>query len=272
MLKICLLALVLFTSMADTRPLKIQIASDYNPSLGEEPTDLATMLLLNVQRELQGRVSLEFIPASRLREWRELETYPNICLYNKVKTAEREAIALFVEYPLMAFPANRLILRGYPNLPKKLSLKDIVVSKGLRVGVTKGRSYGKEVDDFIATYRNNLIVGEGANSAYRLREMLIQGKLDGIIEYTSVFIEHHKQQVQREGVTYHQIESADLTIFGYIACANSEQGRKAVSLFELALENSALQQMIIDAHKGLFFKQEMVFIEQGLRDAYNIQP
>ncbi|KAF7771502.1 hypothetical protein PCIT_a4095 [Pseudoalteromonas citrea] len=271
MLKTCLLLLTLVSSVVAAKPLEIQIASDYNPSLSEEPADLATILLLKVRSQLKGRLSLNFIPASRLREWRELETYPNICLYNKVKTPEREAMAVFVEYPLMAFPANRLILRGQ-QLPSNVSLKDVIVSKGLRIGVTKGRSYGKVIDDFIEKYAESLKIGEGANSAFRLREMLVQGKLDGIIEYTSVFLNHHLKPEQREGVTFHKIDDAKATIFGYIACANSTQGRKAVSLFELALENKQLQKNIIDAHKDLFFEQEIAFIEQGLSEAYNIQP
>ncbi|TMO56577.1 ABC transporter substrate-binding protein [Pseudoalteromonas aurantia] len=271
MLKTCSLLVALMSPVVAAQSLEIQIASDYNPSVSEEPADLATVLLLKVRSQLKGRLSLEFIPASRLREWRELETHPNICLYNKVKTAEREAMAVFVEYPLMAFPANRLILRGQ-ELPSNVSLKKIIVSEKLRIGVTKGRSYGKVIDGFIDRYTDSFIIGEGANSAFRLREMLVQGKLDGIIEYTSVFLNHHPKQEQREGVTFHRIDDAKATIFGYIACANSTQGRKAVSLFELALANKQLQKNIIDAHKGVFFEQEMVFIEQGLSEAYNIQP
>ena len=271
MLKVYLILLLFVSASCFTRPLEIQIASDYNPSLGEEPTDLATLLLLKVEKQLKGRLSLNFIPASRLREWRELVNHPDICLYNKVKTPERESMALFVEYPLMGFPANRLILKDQPNLPKSLSLRDIVVSRGLRIGVTKGRSYGPEIDSFIEKYQDQLEVGEGANSAFRLREMLVQGKLDGIIEYTSVFINHHTLASQRTGISYHKINHAAVTIFGYIACANSDQGRRAVNLFELALQNRELQKHIIEAHKRVFFKQELTFIEEGLNEAYNIQ-
>ncbi|RZM80784.1 ABC transporter substrate-binding protein [Pseudoalteromonas rubra] len=265
-----LLIVCLCSVTVKSEPIHIDIISDYSPDSNQAPADLATQLLLKIEQTLQGKVTLDFMPASREREWRELVRNPNACLYNKVKTPEREAMALFTAYPLMSFPANRLILKNQPNIPDTISL-GTAVRMGFSIGVSEGRSYGLEIDNFIAANRNAFWVAEGNQSAYRLRTMLSQDKLDGIIEYSSVFINEHPSAQALNGYSFHAIEEAGLTIFGYIACAKSNKGKQAIDLLQAALQRPDLQQAIISAHTGLFFEQEEPFILRALHKAFNIQ-
>lgn len=251
------------------KPLKIEIVSDYNPSFGESPGDLATQLLLIITRNLDKEMSIEFVPASREREWRELKHHQNICLYNKVKTPEREAMAVFVSFPLMAFPSNRLILRNKKFVSIEISLKK-ALAMGLRIGVTKGRSYGLEIDDFIKANADRMFIGEGNDSAFRLRQMLVQGRLDGIIEYSSVFVTDFPSEEVLQDISFHAIGDTQATIFGYIACSDSRIGRAAVDLFERTLQKRKIQDLIIQAHANLFLPQEEVFISNSLKKAFSI--
>ncbi|TMP30175.1 ABC transporter substrate-binding protein [Pseudoalteromonas rubra] len=265
-----LAVLLLVSVFVKSEPIYVDIISDYSPDSRKAPADLGTQLLLQLEHTLQGKLVLTFMPASRKREWRELVRNPKACLYNKVKTPKRETMALFTPYPLMSFPANRLILKDQPNIPDTISLGTIV-RMGLNIGVSEGRSYGLEIDNFIASNQSAFWVAQGNQSAYRLRTMLSQGKLDGIIEYSSVFITEHPSAQALNRYSFHAIEEAGLTIFGYIACAKSDEGRKAIGLFQSALERPDLQQAILIAHTGLFFEQEEPFILRSLHKAYNIQ-
>ncbi|KZN61770.1 ABC transporter substrate-binding protein [Pseudoalteromonas luteoviolacea] len=266
---ICVL-LILVSSFAFSKPLKIEIVSDYNPSFGQSPGDLATQLLLIIARSLKDEMAIEFVPASREREWRELGHHDNICLYNKVKTPEREAMAIFVSLPLMAFPSNRLILRNKKFVSIEVTLEK-ALSLGLRIGVTKGRSYGIEIDDFIKANSERLFVSEGNDSAFRLRKMLVQGRLDGMIEYSSVFVNDYPSEEILKDISFHAIGDTDATIFGYIACSNSKKGRKAVDLFERALQKPLIQEQVINAHANLFLPQEEIFISNSLKNAFGIK-
>ncbi|KNC67843.1 ABC transporter substrate-binding protein [Pseudoalteromonas ardens] len=265
-----MIALLFFSIGLRSDPIHIDIVSDYSPDSNKAPADLATQLLLKLEETLEDKLILTFMPASRKREWRELVRNPKACLYNKVKTPEREAMALFTPYPLMSFPANRLILKDQPNIPDTVSLGTIV-RMGLNIGVSEGRSYGLDIDNFILENRRAFWISQGNQSAFRLRTMLSQGKLDGIIEYSSVFINEHPSAQALNGYSFHAIEEAGLTIFGYIACAKSNEGKRAVDFLQSALQRPDLQRAIISAHTGLFFEQEEPFILRSLHKAYNIQ-
>ncbi|KZN45906.1 hypothetical protein [Pseudoalteromonas luteoviolacea] len=264
-----LLICVFLSFFSFSKPLKIEIVSDYNPSYGESPGDLATQLLLIIARNLNNEMAIEFVPASREREWRELKHHENVCLYNKVRTPERETMALFVSLPLMAFPSNRLILRNKKFVSIEVTLKT-ALSMGLRIGVTKGRSYGLEIDDFITANTDRLFIGEGNDSAFRLRQMLVQGRLDGIIEYSSVFVTDFPSEEVLKDISFHAIGDTKATIFGYIACSDSKVGRRAVDLFERTLQKRKIQDLIIEAHANLFLPQEEVFISNSLKSAFSI--
>ncbi|MBQ4836498.1 ABC transporter substrate-binding protein [Pseudoalteromonas luteoviolacea] len=268
--KFAFVVIVFLSFFGFANPIKIEIVSDYNPSFGEAPGDLATQLLLIITRNLKNDMKIDFVPASREREWRELQNQENVCLYNKVKTPQREAMGVFVSFPLMAFPSNRLILRNKKFVSIEVSLKD-ALSMGLRIGVTQGRSYGLEIDDFIKANTDRMFISEGNDSAFRLRQMLVQGRLDGIIEYSSVFVTDFPSEEVLKDISFHAIGDTTATIFGYIACSDSRTGRAAVDLFERTLQKRTIQELIIQAHANLFLPQEEVFISNSLKSAFNIK-
>ncbi|BBN81634.1 hypothetical protein PA25_16190 [Pseudoalteromonas sp. A25] len=251
--------------------LVIDLASDYDPSKSNEPTDAAMVMLLKIQNNLDGKLIFNHIPASRIREWRELDSHPTTCLYNKAKTPERAKQALYSRYPFTAFPANRIIVNNPLSLPESLSIEELVTKHGLQLGVAKGRSYGHEIDRMLLTLKDRIFINEGANSAARLRKMLLQGKLDAIIEYGPVFNYDFPDRSQQKGITFHKIKGAPEATFGYFVCANSEVGRQAIFLFNQAMNNKQLQQEIIDFHKNLFFEQESNFIRQSLSTQFLVQ-
>ncbi|NOU49148.1 ABC transporter substrate-binding protein [Pseudoalteromonas sp. JBTF-M23] len=249
----------------------IDLASDFDPAKANEPTDAAMVILMKVQKALDGKLIFNHIPASRIREWRELDSHPTTCLYNKAKTPVREKQALYSKFPFTAFPANRLIVHSNLSLPESLSIDELITKYGLQLGVAKGRSYGEEIDLMLAKIKDHVFVNEGANSAARLRKMLLQDKLDAIIEYAPVFNYDHPHKSRQKDITFHKISGAPDATFGYFVCSNSDVGKQAITLFNQAMDDKQLQQDIIEFHQDLFFEQESIFIRQSLRAQFLVQ-
>lgn len=253
----------------NAQPLKINIASDFVPS--ENNADMVTRLLIDISKRLYPELVIDFMPASRIREWRALHMYPNTCLYNKVKNPSREVLAYFSQRPITAFPANRLVLRNQSGFSDGISLQELT-EKDLRIAITKGRSYGQVIDDFIAKHPKLFVVGEGEESAKRLRKMLMQGRFDGMIEYTSVMISEYADQIAENKISFHRILDQAPSVFGYIACAKTPQGKQAIALFDKKMAEPVVQNLIIAAHKDLFSPQEREFISDSLKLAFSVQP
>ena len=53
-------------------PLKVNIASDYVPN-PDSSADMVTRLLIDISKRLYPQLQIDFMPASRIREWRTLE-------------------------------------------------------------------------------------------------------------------------------------------------------------------------------------------------------
>ena len=251
-------------------PLKVNIASDYIPSPNSN-ADMVTRLLIDISKRLYPQLEIDFMPASRIREWRTLSMYPNTCLYNKVKNPEREALAYFSVRPLTAFPSNRLVLRDKKGFSADVALSDLVKTD-FKIAITKGRSYGKNIDDFIKSHPQLFVVSEGEESAKRLRKMLMQGRFDGMIEYTSVIISEYAEVLGENKISFHRIIDQAPSVFGYIACAKTPQGKQAINLFNKKMAESEVQELIIEAHRDLFSPYERDFISDSLKIAFSIQP
>lgn len=249
---------------AEPKPYTVQLMTDFAPQLGDDPQNIATVHMLAIEKVLKGKLTLQFAPASRMREWQQLHTSEDVCLYNKVKKPERMKNAIFTRYPIMAFPANRLIVLNRPELPVSLSLSDAVNKHKLTIGITSGRSYGHLIDKYIDEHPESFLSLPGTTSAYRLSKMLFENKVDAIIEYSAVFISRHEKDMQTNSALYLTIENANDAIFGYIACAKSEQGQKVIELFDSALQTKQIQQQIINAHSEVFPEPEKELIIQAL--------
>ncbi|MDQ9091731.1 ABC transporter substrate-binding protein [Pseudoalteromonas haloplanktis] len=250
------------------KPLKVQIMTDFAPQVDGDSHNIATQFMLDIEKQLNGAIALNFIPASRLREWQQLHTLQDVCLYNKAKTPERLNNALFSHYPIMAFPANRLVVYNHPELPQSVSLEDAINKYKLIIGITSGRAYGSEIDDYIRKHPDSFMTLAGTTSALRLSQMLFQNKVDAIIEYSAVFVSRHGKDPRTTDIRYLSVENSNQAIFGYIACSRSDQGQQAIALFDQALQSASLQQAIITSHEHTFVPPEQTLLINALKSAF----
>jgi uncharacterized protein (TIGR02285 family) len=258
----CLLCITLIFSFqlsATDKKQDIIIVSDDMPA---STVDLETESLYYIQDQIQGELIFSEVTASHRRAWRILTARPNVCIYNKVKNVQRERLAIFTKYPLVIFPPNRLIIFDSPNLSYNVSLTKLVKEQNLKIGVLDGRSYGKSLDEEIAELQSYLVILPGYLSAKRLRHMLVQGKLDAIIEYAAIFLGDPDLGIPNERVSFHQLDTATEFIPGYIACSKSEIGAYVVNLFDEALHKGKSIKKLIEMNKKEFPLTEHEAIEQ----------
>jgi uncharacterized protein (TIGR02285 family) len=250
-----------FQLLAEDSSQEIIIVSDSrSPSSG---IDLATKSLYSIQEQLKDNLSFSEVFTTHRRAWRVLIARPNICIYNKVKNADRERFSIYTKYPLVVFPPNRLIIFDSPNLSYNVSLTKLVKEKKLKVGVVDGRSYGKKLDEEIAKLESYLIILPGYLSAQRLRKMFIQEKLDAIIEYSAVFLDDSDLVIPSERLSYHELDTATEFVAGYIACSKSAVGENAINLFNTALHTEKNQRNLIKMNQKEFPKTEHKAIEEA---------
>ncbi|WP_193332552.1 ABC transporter substrate-binding protein [Pseudoalteromonas ulvae] len=264
-----LLLFIFFSATTFAQPLKINIVSDVIQAKDISDLDMSFELLLQLTEPLiaSNAIEIEFIPASRLREWRELTNQSNVCLYNKVKTPEREHFGIFTDYPITAFPPNRLAVHSHLPLPEQLSLPQTMNDFGLTIGAIEGRAYGQHIDQFLLDNHDRIIWISGKDSAKRLRKMLIRKKVDAIIEFTATF--STESEADLAALTFHKLDEASESIFGYIACARSSVGQQAIDLFNGQLALPSNQKIIIDAHYASFFNQEAQYIAEDIKKKFD---
>jgi len=256
--------LMLISSALNANPIPVNIVSDVLHPEEAEDLDMGFRILLSLKEQLEAKnlITAELIPASRLREWRELTSQPDVCLYNKVKTPERESFAEFTAKPIVAFPPNRLVVHKATLLPSNVSLAQILKDNSLRIGAVGGRAYGNKIDALFKFYHKQITWISGKDAAKRLRLMFAKGKFDAVIEYSATFVVEPEIDVNE--LSFHILDEGGDVVFGYIACARSAQGFATIQMLNGLLKEPKNQKMIVESHFEEFFGQEAYFVKDAI--------
>lgn len=220
---------------------QIVIATDLLPDGQKRKSDLVSQLVYYITDTLAVDYLISFQQVSREREWRLIEQQQNICVYNKSKTPAREKIASFANLPLIYYAPNRLITTRpltQQNEAELISIKE-VTSAGLMIGAIKGRHYSRELNEYIELDSDKFYLGAGSYKAERLHKMFVQGKLDGIIEYSSVFKTRQNISNSKIKAYTYALHEAQNAVQGFIACSQSELTQQFLTAIERVMLSKA---------------------------------
>jgi len=206
-------------------------------SIGTDTTNLVLNSLDNYQ--------LDFLLAQIPRINLLLKSNDNICVGNRVKTNERALYNVF-SLPLNIYPGLRLYyVKKYSNIPPSL-LNESLAIKSLPtlfdeqpnniLGISKGRSFGKYLDEQVNKISKKNIMVRAGNGRYEaLSQMLIKNRIDYMIDFPT----EHKRKMdlaasKYSSATLPEIKSVAIAnsppfIFGRIACTNTAIGRKFIA-------------------------------------------
>ncbi|MFC3095683.1 hypothetical protein DRW07_07785 [Alteromonas sediminis] len=206
----------------------------------QKPTDLAFLIFDNVLSELKQDYDFKFVVASAERMWLLLKQADNACAFNKMKTIERAEMAYFSAMPVISFPPNRLISRISLGQASTQSLSQLAKNARELVGVVDGRMYGPAADAIINTKPENFYIGKGNDKAARLRNMLIQGKLDVILEYAMTFESFLPETEDMSRFFIYRVEElSNEYVDGFIACSKSAVGARLIKQIDEVMASEA---------------------------------
>jgi uncharacterized protein (TIGR02285 family) len=208
----------------------------------------------------KGKLSFTQQQVTMTRGWVELQRVDNACMYNKYKDEQREKISIYSELPISIYPPLRFITlaKNAHIFPEEVSLNDDTEYhvSDLRIGVVGGRSYGQLIDERILKYPHSFFTRRGLDSSDKLIDMLVKGRVQGIIDYSDdidEFLERSNLTVDYKSIPIHNVT---LPGYGYIVCSKTDYGQKIIDAINAVMLTHEFQIEFVQSHKSILNKDE----------------
>ncbi len=176
------------------------------------------------------------------RMYHEFKQGKEVCNVALFKTPEREAFMLFSIPSTFTLPNRLITTRDKFDRFRRadtVRLAD-VLAKDLRLGISRGRSYGRQIDAVLAPRleEGTVFVHSGKDVFESLLRMLLRDRLDcmlGLPEEVGYVAE--KMGVKDEIVTIALAENEGTydTWLGYVACSKTDWGRRIIERIDRVL-------------------------------------
>ncbi|GAB3011894.1 hypothetical protein GCM10027098_01800 [Bowmanella dokdonensis] len=230
-------------------------------------------LILQEIQDLQVKVE----KTNPQRGLKRLQQRADVCVDDKLYTDERQAFSLASRLPQVVLPDLRLYVSRDALLSKQidalvqgtsLELANLFTAlPKFRLGLMEGRAYGDKLDAVLGLqeFQRQIWRRPGADMGEGLVQMLLNQRVEGIIEYPVVV--QRFSQPQENGI---QLQSYPLTgtshfTQGYVLCARSAQGQQAVDAISAAIGRAARKRLYLEAHLYWFDPS----VHQELVEYYN---
>lgn len=181
------------------------------------------------------------------RAWHQINQKDHlVCHPSALKTAERATYAYFTKAAMIT-PVLRVLMRK--NIWEKQFLKqeainisDYLAQNKGSLGVVSHRSYGEHIDRVIAQGKREdrkIIQASGRYGSRQLYEMLINGRIDIMLEYPWVSA-YFKRIVKKTDVVVVNINISDFPRYSpaYVACSYSAEGKKIIEALNAFIDLS----------------------------------
>ncbi len=214
---------------------------------------------------MQGVTSFQALPvqATTDRAMAMLKTETAACAGNRVKNAERLAFSYATAVPHTVFPGLRLYsktsskttayLQQQLNDQQQLSLQQLLKADNqLHFAVGGGRSYGDKLDQLLKQpqWQHKFWQRRAVDMSAGLIDMLVQDRVDLLIEYPNVMQHYLAQHSQSTELTSFSIKEAEPYMLGYILCTKTPEGLELTRFFQQRLQQVSQQKSYLDAHLG----------------------
>jgi uncharacterized protein (TIGR02285 family) len=188
-----------------------------------------------IQRELPQYQHRNLImnPARRKAEFKAKK---NICSIGLFKIFEREEYMHFGLPDTMTFNLRLFMRREmFEKLgqPKRLSLQTLLENDHGVLAITKGRSYGRILDNILTRFEksDNILLRSTLEQKSSALSMLRAFRMDFLIEY----LESEDATENMHNIVAVPLEKIPQMVFGHVACAKTEWGAKAIEAINKAL-------------------------------------
>lgn len=213
-------------------------------------------------------VVFEFTNHARLI--RKLSSSIPVCTFNSIKTPEREVDILFSAIPTFMHVQRELftLKSSSKNWQDTVSVKQLL-DKNLVLGLVGSTSY-QALDPLIAEHKSSIAFIWGENSFKQLGELLINKRVDMILDYKSTLQEHLSEE-QLSLIRSHKVIEYPDYVNGYFACSKTPQGSKAIKLIEQYLRTSKMSDYLHKIHHESNSKEVADKMMATYEKKYNIK-
>ncbi|KPZ68897.1 hypothetical protein AN944_03309 [Shewanella sp. P1-14-1] len=217
------------------------------------------------------QLSFDQEQVSMTRGWLELSKQQNSCMFNKIKTKERESVAHFSKYPISVYPPLRLIVMSHHRelFPKEFDLANFPADTHGQLGVVKDRAYGDFIDEKIKRNPHQYYIRGGMGSSNSLIKMLKAERVKGIIEYSEVvdaFLRDNNQSLDYQSIPIRHVTQP---IYGYIVCSQGEKGKKVIAEIDRIMGLQSFQEAFIQMHADFFGEAEQAILIPELERVFS---
>lgn len=203
------------------------------------------------------------VQATTERSMSLLKSEISACAGNRVKTAERLAFSYVTRTPHTVFPGLKLYsktktpttkwLQQQLNQNNKINLQQLLAGDNkLSFAIGGGRSYGDTLDPLLQNpqWQHKFWQRRSTDMSAGLIDMLVQNRVDLLIEYPNV-IQHYVAQLQKKtDLTSFAIEESEPYMLGYILCSKTPEGQQLASFFDQRLQQVSKDKRYFEAHLG----------------------
>lgn len=170
------------------------------------------------------------------RVWHDIQTSHNSCVFNALKTAERQSFSIYSRRPMLT-PAYRLFfpeqgreaLAPYLDGDGRVELTKLVASS-LRGAITANRAYNPVIDSFIAARRKSRPL-EGVVSNRQLLALLGSGRLD------FAFVSPIDIEGSPDGLADAPIRGAEVPNASFVVCSKGKTGEAVIAAVDHLFED-----------------------------------
>lgn len=159
-----------------------------------------------------------------------------VCHPSTLKTSEREKVAYFSDAALIT-PVIRVLMRKDDwkkrlKSADQLNIEDYIKANDGVFGIVSQRSYGEEIDGVLEKLMasgDRIIQASGEYGSRQLYEMLVNGRIDMMIEYPWVSA-YFKKISYNQDIEVVNLEIKNLPRFSpaYVACSRNTAGKAVI--------------------------------------------
>ncbi|HPR36962.1 MAG TPA: TIGR02285 family protein [Spirochaetota bacterium] len=183
----------------------------------------------------------------------EISTGGNVCSVAFIKTEDRMKIMYFSKHPtVFGMPHCVTVLKSKIsrfNNGNTVSLEKLMMNNKLKLGIVKGRSYGRRIDRLLKNNKknNNIYIRHGSDLYEGLFKMLKYGRVDYVLGYPAeAFFLAKKLGIDSEIVNI-GIQESDQYSYGYFVVPKNNWGEQLIKEIDLILGSKRKENNYIEA-------------------------
>lgn len=239
---------------------------------------IADQYLKSAQKELIGYKHINEI-MTPARAWYSIANAKSVvCHPSAIKTSEREKLAYFSDAALIT-PVIRVLMRKTDwqdrlESVNQLNIDEYIDANNGVFGIVSKRSYGEKIDNILV---NAIASGKQITQTYgeygsrQLFEMLVQGRIDMMLEYPWVSA-YFKKTLKDQHVEVVNLEIADFPRFSpaYVACTRNAAGKTLIEKLNRFINKTVTSPSNRERMKNWLDDKEAAGYEKDYLEFFNI--